>query len=394
MKTIAIIGAGFSGTMCAVNLLKNADYPIKVYLIDKDEPGRGVAYAKNDSCLLLNVRADQMGAFPDMPSHFYDWLKKNGLEVRPTDLISRSIYGNYLSSILETAKTPALEIIRDTVIDIDEKNRSLIFKKRTQLKADHIVLASGLQAKTAVDLDHYKNSSENITIVGTGLSMIDALVYLKKINFNGKITAISRHGRLPAHHIFYDPSLPRPSYDFSTNHSLLNVLKMIKQDLKKYEWRLVIDSLRPHNQFLWSHFSEKEKGQFYRYCRSLWDVHRHRMSPEHKTLLDKMISEQKLEIRAVGYRPYKISTNHVIELTGLSLETNGQNELFTNLLAKNIIQKDVHNLGIKSEMGGNVYQNWIYTLGALRRGQLWECTAVPEIRVQARDLALHLLKSI
>jgi uncharacterized NAD(P)/FAD-binding protein YdhS len=36
----------------------------------------------------------------------------------------------------------------------------------------------------------------------------------------------------------------------------------------------------------------------------------------------------------------------------------------------------------------------VYTLGPPRRGDLWETTAIPEIRVQARDLAEHLLRRL
>ncbi|HWY24061.1 MAG TPA: hypothetical protein VNX47_04035, partial [Nevskia sp.] len=35
---------------------------------------------------------------------------------------------------------------------------------------------------------------------------------------------------------------------------------------------------------------------------------------------------------------------------------------------------------------------WLYTLGPARKGQLWETTAVPEIRVQAQALARRLLQ--
>jgi uncharacterized NAD(P)/FAD-binding protein YdhS len=33
----------------------------------------------------------------------------------------------------------------------------------------------------------------------------------------------------------------------------------------------------------------------------------------------------------------------------------------------------------------------LFTLGSLLRGTLWECTALPEIRQQARIIANHLL---
>ena len=52
-------------------------------------------------------------------------------------------------------------------------------------------------------------------------------------------------------------------------------------------------------------------------------------------------------------------------------------------------------LGVATDPGGQVLDGHgrghrLWTLGALRRGELWETTAVPEIRVQARDLALAL----
>ncbi len=36
----------------------------------------------------------------------------------------------------------------------------------------------------------------------------------------------------------------------------------------------------------------------------------------------------------------------------------------------------------------------LWTLGALRRGELWESTAVPEISDQARDLATEILDAV
>ncbi|MDQ2624022.1 MAG: hypothetical protein M3Y20_02555, partial [Actinomycetota bacterium] len=36
----------------------------------------------------------------------------------------------------------------------------------------------------------------------------------------------------------------------------------------------------------------------------------------------------------------------------------------------------------------------VWTLGALRRGELWESTSVPEIRAQARGLASELFDAV
>lgn len=67
---VAIVGAGFSGTMLALNLLEQAD--VEVLLIERDRRrmGAGVAYSSSESAHLLNVRAGNMSAFADKPDDF------------------------------------------------------------------------------------------------------------------------------------------------------------------------------------------------------------------------------------------------------------------------------------------------------------------------------------
>jgi uncharacterized NAD(P)/FAD-binding protein YdhS len=54
----AIIGAGFSGTLAAVQLLNPSNRPLTVYLIERDphQFARGVAYSTEQGCHLLNVQ--------------------------------------------------------------------------------------------------------------------------------------------------------------------------------------------------------------------------------------------------------------------------------------------------------------------------------------------------
>ena len=76
MKTIGIIGGGFSGTLTAVNLARFSDQPLKVVIVNTKRPfGRGTAYSTRCKSHLLNVAARNMSAFPDPPSHFVDWLR-------------------------------------------------------------------------------------------------------------------------------------------------------------------------------------------------------------------------------------------------------------------------------------------------------------------------------
>ncbi len=67
-KQVAIIGAGFSGTMAAVQLARRG---IEVVLIGRHaQAGRGVAYSTEDPAHLLNIPAAKMSAWPDQPDDF------------------------------------------------------------------------------------------------------------------------------------------------------------------------------------------------------------------------------------------------------------------------------------------------------------------------------------
>ncbi len=65
MKTIGIIGAGFTGTMTAVHLISKSTEPCEIYLINERETlNKGIAYNPYSSKHLLNVVAAKMSAFP------------------------------------------------------------------------------------------------------------------------------------------------------------------------------------------------------------------------------------------------------------------------------------------------------------------------------------------
>lgn len=90
--TIAIVGAGFSGSLVAAHLLKTANRPLLIELIERSHDiGKGVAYSTHTISHLLNVSAGKMSAFPDDPGHLLRWLHYNRSELAaflPSDLNS------------------------------------------------------------------------------------------------------------------------------------------------------------------------------------------------------------------------------------------------------------------------------------------------------------------
>ena len=82
-RHIAIVGAGFSGSLLAVHLLRRSLAEDRIYLIERNAAfGRGLTYATGNPGHLLNVRAGNMSAFSDQPDHFLEWLQSSPEEER------------------------------------------------------------------------------------------------------------------------------------------------------------------------------------------------------------------------------------------------------------------------------------------------------------------------
>ena len=96
MSRIAIIGAGLSGRLLALNLLRfaSSDAAASVRMLDRgDERDMGPAYSCEADYLLLNVPAGRMGAFSENPEHFLTWNRDRGAHAAgPWDFLPRRLY--------------------------------------------------------------------------------------------------------------------------------------------------------------------------------------------------------------------------------------------------------------------------------------------------------------
>jgi uncharacterized NAD(P)/FAD-binding protein YdhS len=188
-----------------------------------------------------------------------------------------------------------------------------------------------------------------------------------------------------------------------------------------HDWRAVIDGLRPMNQKLWQRLSLQERRRFLRHAAVLWDVHRHRVAPQLHEQLQQLINSGALEIiagrleakqsrakrlqlrirrRGAASSEY-LEVDRLIICTGIRLDyARSTQPLLQRLLQRQQLQADVLALGISTTpqgelVGGNgQVVPGVYTLGPPRRGELWESTAVPELRQQAQELANQILISL
>src|SRR5712671_3832555 len=143
---VAIVGGGASGTLVAVQLLRQARGPWRIALVERSGAvARGLAYGPAESCHLLNVPASGMSAFPDDPGHFVRWSG-----AAPDAFVPRSVYGAYLEALLTEAHARAapgvmLHLVCGEAVSasIEGGGARLFLREGREIRARAAVLALG-----------------------------------------------------------------------------------------------------------------------------------------------------------------------------------------------------------------------------------------------------------
>ncbi|KTF69176.1 FAD/NAD(P)-binding protein [Sphingomonas sp. HT-1] len=437
IEHVAIIGAGFSGTLQAINLIRH-EGPRATLIERAPVAGTGLAYGAAHPSHLLNVRAANMSAFPDDPGHLVRWLEARGVENAAASFVPRRVYGEYLREMLgeALARYPdRLRLVRDEVEDVtfDADGATLQLSDGT-LRADAAVLAvgnlpphdpPGLDPAT-LSAERYKgdpwdpsvpeglSDSDTVLVIGTGLTMVDVALLLEARGFGGRIVAVSRRGLLPRPHgpgQDWDKMRERPR----TRASAL--VRTVRDRAEQVGWRNAVDELRPFTQPIWANASEDERARFLRHLRPWWDVHRHRLAPEVHARLQALVDRGQLAVRAaktLGFvegpvgiavtlrprgqdAPETILAQRIVNCTGpLGDLARSREPLLQRLAARSVIRPDTAHIGIDVDNQGQTIaadgtaNANLYALGPMTRGAFWEIVAVPDIRTQTWAVARRL----
>jgi uncharacterized NAD(P)/FAD-binding protein YdhS len=407
VKTVAIIGGGFCGTLTAVNLARLSKHPLRVILVNNQYPtGRGVAYGTLRPEHLLNVVARNMSAFPDLPSHFVDWLRNRAdfAELPLADLreqfVPRRVYGDYLQDLLFWQAQPLagsgrvqIQLVDDEVLDVTPAGRGarVVLKGGDTLQADRVVLATGNLAPHDMippDSVHehpaycgnpwrgwyekLPDSREDVLLVGTGLTMIDVFLTLRTLEWGGTIHAVSRNGLLPLPHFKGTDYRLFPPVDVETMglHQLVALMEEHCARLRADGMNpaLVVDKLRPFTQRIWRNFSVAEKQEFSRDYRTRWNVVRHRIPPSVAGQIETAQKEGRLhilkgrlrDVRGDGDRiqvtidpgnelpSHNLVVGLLVNCTGPRESLNDEPEaLFQNLFERGMVRPDALDMGIE-----------------------------------------------
>ncbi|QGZ53215.1 lycopene cyclase [Streptomyces sp. QHH-9511] len=440
---MAVVGAGAAGALVAVQLCEAAARrrtPLDLVLIDPAaEAGRGTAYATEVPEHRLNVPVGGMSCYPDDPGHFRRWLCRHGEStVTAADFASRHRFGSYLADTLGRAiitahGTVAVRRLRTTAgncADTADGRLALTLADGGTVTADSVVLATGPAAGTAgwapAELrgsDRFVTDpwapgaldavdpADDVLLVGTGLTAVDLALVLDRPGRT--VHAVSRSGLLPRPHAVapLPPVPPPPGLGALPLHRLRPALRRhLAAVLRDHgDWRPAFDGLRPGIAALWQGLTDEERAEFLARDATRWNVHRHRMAPATAEAVARARAARRLRIHAgriAAAEPLEdgrlvvrladgreLTVARVVDCTGPGLRMDGADDpLWGGLIADGLAVPGPLGIGVATDAGRLLdgqgrTERPLFTLGAPRRGELWETTAIPEIRVQAKEIA-------
>jgi uncharacterized NAD(P)/FAD-binding protein YdhS/tetratricopeptide (TPR) repeat protein len=441
--SVAVIGGGASGSLTVAQLARCAartGTDAEILLIAPDTPGRlarGVAYSTTDSRHRLNVPAGRMSAFPDDPHHFLDWLHRHHDPEFPAGgYAPRSVFGDYLQDCLEEAQRASAVDVRTltaTATDVRRHGRRLrvSLADGSSRAVDAVVLAIGagrpaghwapasLRRSPAFVDDPWAApvdapASGDVLLVGTGLTMLDMAV--SHARPGRRVHVLSRSGLLPRGHAAH-PSAPVPPPPLPATATAASVRALIAEQIEACDgdWRQAIDSLRGISTTVWRQLSDECRAELLRTDGRRWNQLRHRADGELTAWLHSRLDAGELVAHrgeVAGARDIgggvevvltdgtTLTVSQVVNCTGPDDRLATRDDaLVLNLLASGMVRPGPLGLGVACEADGRVIAgdgtpSPVWAMGALRKGELWETTAIPEIRVQAGVVARQVLAAL
>ncbi|WP_240664562.1 FAD/NAD(P)-binding protein [Paenirhodobacter ferrireducens] len=432
-RDVLVIGGGASGVLFAANLLRH-DTDLRVTVIEgRHLLGCGIAYSTTDPDHLLNTRVHHMSAFPDDPDHFLRWLQTevDGVRYRRDSFVSRATYGRYLAALLAPwAASGRLLCVAGTCVAIRERTSGVkvTLADGQSLAGAYAVLATGhvvprpdpaglVTRAWSAGADTVPDRA--VLIIGTGLSMVDQVLSLERAGHTGPIIAISRRGLLPRPHAAGTP-LPTAGEILPLGVPLSAILSWLRGRVRQAEaaggsWRDAVDGIRPWVSLFWQHMSTEQRARFLRHGASWWEVHRHRIPLASADRIAAARARGRLRIvraafvraepgrdgairavvRARGSATQdSIEVGRIIDCRGIrnDPERNAA-PVIAGLLAQGAARVDPLRLGLEVTaesrlIGADGHPSTrLFALGPVARATFWEITAIPDIRIQAGQVA-------
>lgn len=450
---VVIIGAGFSGTALAIELLRDQGTPVEVTLVEsRPSAGQGLAYGTSEDFHLLNATNSASSVVADDSEHFIRWLRDTDRPHGSEQFSSRRAYSLYLQHSLDDAALAA--------VNWGNTLRTRLGRRATDaargadgfrvwlddgeaIDCSHLVLATGygtpadpLAAWLPIDCGRYLRNpwgttvariprNDSVLLLGTGLTMVDVALGLRRQGHQGPVHALSRRGLAPRAHSMPGAALPfglrQQLYSDLSHGDLRGALRAVRETIAAAElhglgWQTVIDALRPLSPGIWNSLRPVERHRFLRHLRPWFDAHRHRLPPEQTALLAAMMNDGRLQLRAgrltgatdcgdmlmIEHQPRgqpqtrRDPYRWVINCTGATLSGVNRHSLEGRLMEQGLLTADEYGLGFCCDTDGTVRGRHgvvrrLHLIGPACRSQSFDHTAIAELRRQATLLAQRIV---
>jgi uncharacterized NAD(P)/FAD-binding protein YdhS len=339
-RTIVIVGAGFSGTLVAANLLKAQHWSAtQVVLIERAaKVARGTAYAERGFPYLLNVPASRMSADTNSPLDFLNFAQNHIPDATAEDFLPRELYGKYLEATLLDAEVSAathveFKRVKGDVCGIEPAEQTgyrVVLADGRQFDADDVVLALGnpgpadLPGTNKLGDRYISNpwagpqtftADETVLLVGTGLTMADvAMAASAETKDQITMHAMSRHGLIPPSQTQFSQNTCKVdggSILRAASFSALTLLRSVREladdtERRGGDWRETITFIRNIAPQLWQRLPAREKRRLLRHIRPYWDIHRHRLPSQTLARMNHLRRHQKLNVHAGRLMEFEI----------------------------------------------------------------------------------------
>ena len=498
LTNITIIGGGACGISLFIELflqlrIANSHKKVSITIIEENEEvGKGLAFGTKQPGHILNTQADLMGIHFAEPAHFSEWLKKHdsrvGKEIVDNQgedqaFTTRRLYGDYLKEqfdlYFELAEKEGMsvDLIKASATDIEkQKNGYSIQLSSGQRKlCDFAVLATGTPvANMYEELSDKKNyfdspwpsskildrvpRNENVGILGSSLSAIDALMTLADNDHQGKITFYSLDGLMPRVQVEKPESYNCQHLTVSNLHkiqreelrspTIFEIFRLFKKEAENFEgkkinWKKtkrtgvkadkllkkdiaiaeqggdalmnIPYTLRYDSSHMWKLLDESGKLKFKKWLGNYWAVNRHCMPLVNALRVKKLFDSKQLRVVSdidnvvydesekvflLSFQNKTDRIKYVINATGpASAVKDMKSELVLNLAENNLIEPEKTG-GIKiNTQTMQVVQKGqsvsnFYAIGHLTNGLLLDVNAVWFNVKMIGKLSHHLIHNI
>lgn len=406
VPVVVVVGAGFSGAVTAVQLLRRAEGPVHVVLVNESgRMARGLAYGTRSAQHLLNVPAGNMSALDGEPDDFLHYCRWSAPQVQPDSFVPRRAYGAYLEALLSAAEVSLkpgarLERVTGAVVHARPVGQGAVVQLRDGRlwQADAVVLAFGHFAPRApLSAEQLQalgprwiadpwapgalqgvGARDDVLLVGSGLTAVDVALGLADTGHRGRITCISRRGLAPqAHRASGGLAAQVDGQALAARlqgQPTRQQLRALREAVRRHQaaggdWRDVVGALRGHTPAWWRALPQAQRAQFLRHLRPHWEVLRHRCAPQAHAQFERLQQQGRLQLLAArlgavavdeaqgavqlqlhprGGKPaHACRVQHVVNCTGPTSDLrHSGSALLDDLQAQGLLARDALGLGL------------------------------------------------